>query len=74
MPSNGYDPRAELLEVLLSKVKEDPYPSVTMLDTIEELLTPEELPGYTALLVQRIAADRFPSIPMIDRLKALAIG
>ena len=55
----------------MSKVDNDPYPSVTMLDTIEELLTPEDVPAYTKLLLKRIFDDEFPSIPMINRLRAM---
>ena len=65
------DARAELVATLLEKVKEDPYPSTTMLDMIEELLTDEEIPAYVVFLQDRLRADRFPSIPMLKRLKDL---
>jgi hypothetical protein len=65
------DARAELVKTLLQKVNDDPYPSTTMLDMIEELLTPEELPAYVVMLQERIRSDRFPSIPMLKRLKDL---
>ena len=67
----GYDLRAEMLEVLMEKVESDQYPSTTMLDWIEELLTPEELPRYAESLLNRIRSDTYPSIPMIARLKKL---
>jgi hypothetical protein len=63
--------RAELVATMLEKVKEDPYPSTTMLDLIEELLTPQETPEYVMFLLERIRSDRFPSIPMLQRLTAL---
>ncbi|MGN6575923.1 MAG: hypothetical protein ACTHKG_09555 [Nocardioides sp.] len=69
-----FDPRKALLQSLLRKVAEDPYPSTTMLDTIEELLTPDDVPGYAKVLLQHIEDDRFPSVPMIDRLRDLAVG
>jgi hypothetical protein len=56
----------------MEKVDSDPYPSTTMLNYIEELMTPEELPRYAESLLRRIQADNFPSIPMIARLKRLA--
>ena len=65
------DARAELVRTLLEKVQGDPYPSNTMLDMLEELLTPEELPAYVVMLQERIRADNFPSIPMLKRLKKL---
>ena len=59
------------MRTLLEKVQGDPYPSNTMLDMLEELLTPEELPAYVVMLQDRIRADNFPSIPMLKRLKKL---
>ena len=63
--------RGELVKTLLAKVGEDPYPSSTQLDLIEELLTDEELPAYIVFLQDKIRDDRFPSIPMLQRLTAL---
>jgi hypothetical protein len=65
------DARAELVATLLEKVKNDRYPSTTMLDLIEELLTPEETPAYVVFLQDRLRSDRYPSIPMLDRLTQL---
>jgi hypothetical protein len=63
--------RGVLITALLEKVQDDPYPSSTMLDLIEEMLTEEELPAYVLLLQEKIRRDRFPSIPMLQRLKDL---
>jgi hypothetical protein len=65
--------RSRLLATLMDKVSQDPYPSSTMLDTIEELLTPDDVDDYTDLLLSKIEDDRFPSIPMISRLRELAV-
>jgi hypothetical protein len=65
------DARAELLATLLEKVRDDPYPSSTMLDLVEELLTTEEEPSYVVLLQDKIRAERFPSMPLINRLTRL---
>ena len=65
------DARAALVTTLLEKVQDDPYPSTTMLDMLEELLTPDEIPAYVVLLQDRLREDRFPSIPMLKRLQAL---
>ena len=43
-----------------------------MLDWIEELLTPEELPGTPSRCCAGSASDNYPSIPMIARLKRLS--
>lgn len=74
MSEDQFDPRKALLRSLLRKVAEDPYPSDTMMDTIEELLTPEDVPAYAKVLLGHIDDDRFPSIPMIDRLSSLSVG
>ena len=68
----SFDLRAEIVDALMEKVDTDPYPSNTMLNYIEELMTPEELPRYAESLLRRIQSDNFPSIPMIARLKRLA--
>ena len=72
MARDEYDfARVELLRVLMDKVAEENYPSATMMDTIEELMIPQELPVYAQLLVDHIERSRFPSIDMIQRLRDL---
>lgn len=68
----GYDSRAELLKVLMGKVAEDPYPSTTMLDLIEEIVTPDDVPAYAELLMDKIRQDRFPSLALMNRCRQLA--
>ena len=65
------DARAALIQTLLEKVSQERYPSTTMLDLIEELLTEEEYPAYVQFLQGRLRDDRFPSIPMLKRLTNL---
>lgn len=72
MARDEYDfARVQLLRVLMDKVAEENYPSATMMDTIEELMIPQELPVYAQLLVDHIESARFPSIDMIQRLRDL---
>lgn len=73
MAESGYDVRSELLTQLLSKVQAEQYPSTTMLDTIEELLTPDDLPRYARVLMSKVSDERFPSVPMLARLRGLAV-
>jgi hypothetical protein len=73
MAQERFDVRSELLRSLLSKVEEDPYPSTTMMDMIEELLTPEDVPRYARILLRHVNGDQFPSIDMLDRIKNLAV-
>ncbi len=73
MADTQYDVRSELLKNLLSKVEQDPYPSLTMLNLIEELLTPDEVPQYARLLLEKVADEQFPSVSMLSRIRDLAI-
>jgi len=68
---HDYDVRAELVKQLIHKVDEDPFPSPTMLNQIEALLTPEELPRYARVLMSKVEDEQFPSIDMIKRLAGL---
>lgn len=67
------DARAALLQTLLEKVSQERYPSTTMLNMIEELLTEEHYPDYVKFLQGRLRDDRFPSIPMLKRLRDLTV-
>jgi hypothetical protein len=66
-----YNVRQELLDLLLTKVDADPYPSATMMDLIEQLMGPDERPVYVEVLMHKIRHQRHPSIPMMRRLLAL---
>lgn len=72
--NDDYDVRAELLSALLEKVQHEQFPSPTMLDMIESLLSPDDVEVYAEALLDRIRNEPFPSIPMIGRLQALAGG
>ena len=74
MPHRAYDVRTALLDSLMSKVEDDPYPSVSMLDLIEELLTAEEKPRYVRLLLSKVADENFPSMSMLTRIRDLALA
>jgi hypothetical protein len=63
--------RRQLLELLLTKVEQDTYPSSTMLDLIEELLGPDEVGDYAEVLMAKVANDQFPSLDLMNRVKSL---
>ncbi|WP_053205544.1 hypothetical protein [Jiangella muralis] len=63
--------RRVLLDTLMRKAEADLYPSSTMLDQIESLLTEDDIAEYAAMLVDRIDGDLYPSIPMIQRVLRL---
>ncbi len=60
--------RRQLLELLLEKVDEDTYPSSTMLDLIELLVTPDEIGEYADVLLAKVEGDTYPSNSLIRRL------
>jgi hypothetical protein len=57
--------RDTVLEILLKKIEEDRFPSPTMLDDVERLLTPQRRQHYAEVLLTKIREDRFPSRAMI---------
>ncbi|HET6625141.1 MAG TPA: hypothetical protein VFG63_02020 [Nocardioidaceae bacterium] len=72
MAERRFDVRSELLNSLLGRVDSDPYPSITMLDMIEELLTPDDVPRYAQVLLSKVAGEQFPSVSMLARIRDLA--
>jgi hypothetical protein len=68
------DLRKSLLKILMDKVAGDRYPSVTMLDLIEAMIQPDELPAYVEVLLDHIQESTYPSMDMIRRVEALAAG
>jgi hypothetical protein len=69
--TQGYDVRAELVQTLMKQVEEDQYPSTTMLNMLEKLMTPDEVPAYAEALLERVRSERYPSTSMMQRLQKL---
>ena len=73
MPEQSeFDVRREIVTMLMEKVHNDPYPSGSMMDTIEQLLSPDEVPAYAGVLMDKIRADEFPSLDLINRVRGLS--
>lgn len=66
-----YDLRSEILRELWRRVEADTYPSATLMDRIERLLLPNEVPDYAELLMQKIRPDLYPSIDLMNRVVRL---
>ncbi|WP_028656093.1 hypothetical protein [Nocardioides sp. J54] len=66
------DTRARIVDLLLEKVAEDRFPSIPMMELLEDLLTPDEVPAYAAVLMQKIRETTYPSVSMLSRLASLA--
>jgi hypothetical protein len=60
--------RAAVVDMLLDKVAEDRFPSSTLMDKVEAMLAPDEIPAYVAVLMSKVREDKLPSISMINRL------
>lgn len=65
-----FSAQQQLFEALMDKVRADHYPSTTMLNMIEQLLTPDDVPTYVGVLLERIREDEFPSISMLQRVQS----
>jgi hypothetical protein len=59
------------MEVLLSKVEQDRYPSATQMALLERNLNRRELSAYIEVLLEKVDDDRFPSIPLMQRIERL---
>jgi hypothetical protein len=64
--------REQVLDLLLEKIREDRYPSSTMMDDVEQLLTPWRREDYADALMEKIRESRYPSRSMIQRLLRLS--
>jgi len=74
MASNGkgLDVRGEVVDLLLEKIASDRNPSVTMMNMVEELLTPDDVPAYVGILLDKVkTGGRYPSYSMLRRILAL---
>ena len=63
------DARPQLVQLLLGKVSEDTYPSTTMLDLIEEIVTQDDRPDYVEVLWEKVRDDNYPSLALMTRLR-----
>ena len=69
---NRDEAQGRLVQMLMDKVRSDPYPSSTHMAIIEQAIPREMLGDYLELLVGKAAQDEFPSIPMLRRISRLA--
>jgi hypothetical protein len=64
--------REQVLDLLLDKIRQDRYPSSTMMDDVEALLTPWRRQDYADVLLEKVQESRYPSRSMIQRLLRLS--
>jgi hypothetical protein len=63
---------SQIVELLLDKVRDDPYPSTTHLDMLEAMLHDDEVEPYAEALMDKVRLDTYPSIDHLNRLMKLA--
>jgi hypothetical protein len=69
MAETQLDARAEVVELLLGKIADDTYPSTTMLDLVEEMITDEDREAYIRVLWEKVRDDNYPSLALMTRLR-----
>jgi len=68
----GIDVRGEVVDLLLEQIASDRNPSVTMMNLVEELLGPDDVPAYVGILWDKVkTGGRYPSYSMLRRILAL---
>jgi hypothetical protein len=72
MASSGHRCPGRGSQLALEKIASDRNPSVTMMNLVEELLTPDDLPAYVGVLLDKVkTGGRYPSYSMLRRILAL---
>ena len=61
-----------LVELLLDKIRNDPYPSSTQMEIVEANLTDELVADYIQVLIEKAERDNVPSIPLLQRISRVA--
>ena len=58
--SEEIDVRGEVVDLLNERIASDRDPSITMLNIVEQLLTPDDVPAYTAVLMDKVKTREAP--------------
>jgi uncharacterized protein (DUF2132 family) len=60
-----------ILGMMVDKIRQDDYPSPTMMNIVESHMTEEQLPEYLDMLMEKIQSSQYPSMDMIRRVLKL---
>jgi hypothetical protein len=63
--------RAEFIQLLLEKVRADPYPSREQLDLIESSVPPEMVSDYARVLMEKASQEPYPSEEILQRIRRM---
>ena len=58
---NGVDVRGEVVNLLVQRIASDRNPSEAMMNLVEELLTPDDVPAYVGVLMDKVKTEKYPS-------------
>jgi hypothetical protein len=64
--------QALVSQLLLDRIREDPFPSVTQMNILEQTIPLAMVDEYLDILADKVTASHFPSIPMLRRLQRVA--
>ncbi len=68
----GEEARTAFTRLLLERVRQDKYPSVSQMDLIEQVMPPTLIRDYLNVLLEKVAQDNSPSIPMLARIARIS--
>lgn len=67
------DLHTQVRDLLLDKVRSDPYPSTTHLDMLEAMLEgDDDREVYAEVLMDKVRDEAFPSLDHLRRLQSLS--
>jgi hypothetical protein len=65
--------RERYVQILLDRIRAEPYPSLAQMDLLEATVTsPEQLAEYLEALMEKVETTRFPSLTMMRRIQRIA--
>jgi hypothetical protein len=65
--------RERYVQILLDRIRAEPYPSPAQMDLLEATLTsPDQLAEYLEALMEKVESTRFPSLTMMRRIQRIA--
>jgi hypothetical protein len=64
--------RERFVQLLLDRIRAEPYPSVTHMDLLEATVTsPDQLVEYLDALMDKVESTRFPSLTLMRRIQRI---
>ena len=70
--SLGEEARTAFARLLLERVRQDKYPSVSHMELIEQVIPATVMREYLNVLLEKVAQDSAPSIPMLARIARIS--